>query len=422
MNLSGLIGSATLAKAQGTGTIQNDDGVTALPSLSINDVSAVEGTNATSNKPFIFTVTLSSASATPVMVSYATADGTATIADNDYLATSGILTFAAGQTSQTITVPVVSDSKVESDETFFVNLSSPTNATISDNQGMATIKNDDAAATVSVISSSDVSTTEGNSGTKTLTFTVKLDKAATAPVTVQFATSDAAATVANNDYKATSGTLTFAPGVTSQTVNVTIIGDTVVEPNELFNLNLSSPSANATISTPQVHGTIINDDAVAAKISINNVAKKEGNSGSTTFTFTVTLDHSATSNVTVKYATASGTASSSSDYTSTSGTLTFTPGQTSKTLNVTVKGDTTQESDELFFVNLTSPSSNAAIAHSQGVGNIQNDDTTTFEQGRGRHRSNQQLGDSTSDLRHEQQRHDLGRSGRHGPGQGEGHH
>ena len=376
VNLSGLIGTATLAKAQGTGTILNDDGVAALPSLSINDVSAVEGT-ATSNKPFIFTVTLSSASASPVMVSYTTADGTATVADNDYLATSGILTFAAGQTSQTITVPVVSDSKVESDETFFVNLSSPTNATISDAQGMATIKNDDSAVPLSVISSSDVSTTEGNSGTKTLTFTVKLDKAATAPVTVQFATSDAAATVANNDYKATSGTLTFAPGVTSQTVNVTIIGDTVVEPNELFNLNLSSPSANATISTPQVHGTIINDDAATSKISINNVAKKEGNSGSTTFTFTVTLDHSATSNVTVKYATANGTASSSSDYTSTSGTLTFTPGQTSKTINVTVKGDTTQESDELFFVNLTSPSSNAAIAHSQGVGNIQNDDSTS---------------------------------------------
>jgi Ca2+-binding RTX toxin-like protein len=111
-------------------------------------------------------------------------------------------------------------------------------------------------------------------------------------------------------------------------------------------------------------------------ITINNVTKKEGNSGSTTFTFTVTLSKSASSNVTVKYATADGTATSS-DYTTKSGTLTFTPGQTSKTISITVKGDTTQEPDEVFFVNLSSASANATIADTQGVGTIQNDDKTT---------------------------------------------
>ena len=380
VNLSGQSGNATIADSQGQGTIVNDDASSGQSSISIADVSHAEGNSGTT--AFTFNVTLDKVQATPVTVNFATADGTATTADSDYVANSGTLTFAAGTTSQTITVNVNGDTKVEGDETFFVNLSSPSsNAVIGDAQGQGTITNDDQVAGLPTISINVVIAAEGSNSASTqpFNFTVTLSQASTVPVTVAFASADGTATVADNDYQPVSGTLTFAAGVTSQTITVPVVGDTKVEGNETFFVNLSSPS-NATIADSQGMATVNNDDTgvTPSKIIINDVAKSEGNSGTTSFTFTISLDHSQTSNVTVKYATASGTASSSSDYTGISSTtLTFTPGQTSKTVTVKVKGDTTQESDELFFVNLSSASANATIADSQGVGNIRNDDKTT---------------------------------------------
>ena len=118
-------------------------GVTALPTLAINNVSLTEGNSGT--KAFTFTVTLSSASTSPVTVQYASADGTATVANNDYVPTSGTLSFAPGQTQQTITVLVNGNTVVEPDETFYVKLSNPTNATLGVTQGTGTIQNDDVA-------------------------------------------------------------------------------------------------------------------------------------------------------------------------------------------------------------------------------------------------------------------------------------
>jgi hypothetical protein len=111
------------------------------PSISIGDVSVSEGNSGTTSAAF--TVTLSGPSLDTVTVNYATADGTATTADNDYRATTGTLTFSPGQTSKTITVAVKGDKVKEPDETFFVNLSGATNATISKAQGIGTILNDD---------------------------------------------------------------------------------------------------------------------------------------------------------------------------------------------------------------------------------------------------------------------------------------
>jgi hypothetical protein len=111
------------------------------PTLSINDVSFAEGNSGTTS--MIFTVTLSAASNLTVNVNYATANGTATLADNDYQALSGTLTFNPGDLTRTITVLVNGDQKFEPDETVLVNLTSPVNATISDSQGAGTILNDD---------------------------------------------------------------------------------------------------------------------------------------------------------------------------------------------------------------------------------------------------------------------------------------
>ena len=112
---------------------------------------------------------------------------------------------------------------------------------------------------------------------------------------------------------------------------------------------------------------------VAVTLSINNVTQAEGNSGTTPFTFTVTLSRASTSTVTVNYATANGTATAGGDYVAEVGTLTFAPGQTSKTLTVNVIGDTNQEANETFFVNLSSPVG-ATLLDGQGLGTILNDD------------------------------------------------
>ena len=124
-----------------SGTMSGGQVVKAQPTLSINDVSMAEGNSGTTN--FVFTVTLSAASNLTVNVDYATANGTATIADNDYQAVSGTLTFNPGNLTRTITVLVNGDQKFEPDETFFVNLTNAVNATISDSQGLGTIQNDD---------------------------------------------------------------------------------------------------------------------------------------------------------------------------------------------------------------------------------------------------------------------------------------
>ena len=154
--------------------------------------------------------------------------------------------------------------------------------------------------------------TEGNSGTVNATFTVSLSTASGQTVTVNYATADGTA-VAPGDYTAGSGTLTFNPGATTQTLNVPVIGDTLNEPNETFFVNLSAPS-NATILDGQGQGTITNDDALPS-LSIGNVTVTEGNSGTVNATFTVSLSAASGQTVTVNYATADGTAVAPGDYT-----------------------------------------------------------------------------------------------------------
>jgi ribosomal protein L35AE/L33A/urease beta subunit len=332
------------------------------PSLSINNVSVAEGDSGT--VAATFTVSLSAASTQTVTVNYATANNSA-VAPGDYAGASGTLTFAPGVTTQTVTVLVNGDTLSEANETFFVNLSSPTNATLGQPQGTGTILDNDPLPSLTI---SDASVNEGNSGTVAATFTVTLSAASGQAVTVNYATANGTAT-AGSDYTAASGTLTFAPGETSKIVTVLVTGDTAVESNESFVVNLSGATA-ATLADAQGAGTILNDDTA---LSINDVSVTEGNSGTVTATFTVSLSAVTTQTVTVSYATANGTATAGSDYTAASGTLTFAPGQTTKTVTVLVTGDTLSEANETFFVNL-SGATNATFADSQGQGTILNDD------------------------------------------------
>lgn len=121
-------------------------------------------------------------------------------------------------------------------------------------------------------------------------------------------------------------------------------------------------------------GGIVNPPPVVPSISIANASKSEGNSGTSTLSFTVTLSAATTSNVTFNFATASGTATSGSDFVAASGTGTILAGQLSTTVSVTINGDTTYESNETFKVNLSGISSNAVAGTTSATGTIVNDD------------------------------------------------
>ncbi|MBM6595592.1 Calx-beta domain-containing protein [Microvirga pudoricolor] len=244
------------------------------PAIAVSDVSLTEGNSGT--KEAVFTVSLSKASTETVTVAYASADGTAK-AGSDYIAKAGTLTFAPGETSKTVAILVQGDTAVEANETFSLNLSSPTKATLADAQGVATIVNDDTAAPAGTLSVSNVSVTEGQSGTKDALFTVSLSAAAASTVSVNYATANGTAT-AGSDYTAKTGTVTFAPGETTKTVAVSVIGDSLFEADETFTFNLSGASG-ATISKAQGVGTILNDDAAPARptISVADISVQEGN-------------------------------------------------------------------------------------------------------------------------------------------------
>ena len=359
VNLTSPVG-ATLADAQGLGTITSDD----QPLVSVNDVSIAEGNSGTSN--LIFTVTLNSAPLSTVTVDFATANGTAS-AGSDYVAATGTLTFAAGETSKTVTVAVNGDGAVESAETLFLNLTNASGGAISDAQGLGTITNDDSPA----ISVDDVSIAEGDGGTSNLVFTVSLNTPSVIAVAVDFATANGTAT-AGSDYVATSGTLTFAAGETTKTVSVIVNGDVTVEQAETLFLNLTNPGA-ATIADAQGLGTLSNDDT--ALVTITDATITEGDSGTTNMVFTVSLSNASASAITVNFATGDGTALAGSDYTATAGTLTFAAGETTKTVTVVSLGDVIVEQAETLFVNLTNPSG-ATISDAQGLGTITDNDTT----------------------------------------------
>lgn len=246
------------APASATGTITNDD----LPSLTVNDVSLNEGNAGTTTATF--TVSLS-APAGPGGVTFdiATANNSAT-AGVDYVARSlTAQTIAVGASTYAFDVLINGDLLNETSEAFFVNVSNVSGALVADGQGRGTIQNDDAVPTLSI---DDVTLIEGNSGFTNAVFTVTLSAASGRAVTVIYATANDTAT-AGVDYAAANGTLTFAPGVTTQTISPAVLGDTVVEADETFDIALSGP-INATLADGTGQGTIQNDDATPVLTSI----------------------------------------------------------------------------------------------------------------------------------------------------------
>jgi hypothetical protein len=228
-----------------------------------------------------------------------------------------------------------------------------------------------AGVVVPGVSISDATVTEGTGAPVAATFTVTLSPWFSQPVTVPFAVADGTAT-AGSDYAPTAGTVTFDPGQTSKTVTVLVTGDQVAEPTETFSVTLQPEGAIGAIRATGT-GTILDNDG-AATLSIGDAIVDEGNGGTVTVSFPVTLSPASGQVVTVQFSTTSGTATSGQDFQPTSGTLTFQPGEVSKPIPVTVNGDTTHEADETFTVTLTAPSAGATLGRAQATGVIRDDD------------------------------------------------
>lgn len=340
------------------------DGSAAAQTIAINNISQFEGHSGTSD--FIFDVTLNTSSGQTVTVDFTTVDGTATVADNDYIANNGTVTFLPGETSRPIVVEVVGDTTFEGTQFFLVNLSNPVNTTFADSQGNGTIVNDDVTIAIN-----NVSLDEGDASLTDFIFDVTLSGTYSLTITADFSTSDGSATIADNDYIDTNGTVTFLPGETSQPVVVQVVGDINLEGTEFFHVNLSS-AVNASFSDIQGNGTILNDDIIPT-VSVLDASQVEGDAGTTAFEFGVVLSGPGSLTATVDYATSDGTATEPADYGGGSGTLTFMPGETTQAITVLVNGETTHENDETFFVDLSNPM-NLFLGDAHAVGTIQNDD------------------------------------------------
>lgn len=235
------------------------------------------------------------------------------------------------------------------------------------------------AVVVPDISIANVSSTEGNSGTKDFVFTVTLSAATTVPVSVRYTTADQSA-AAGTDYTSKSQVLTFAPGETSKTFAISVIGDSVVEPDEVFTVTLSN-AVSGKITGGSATGTIVNDDVFQIpKIVVNDLSINEGHSGTRNFNFRVTLSNAYNKVVKFSYATANGTATAGSDFASKTGTISFQPGQVAKTVTIAVYGDRTAEANESFFLNLFN-AVNATFNDNQGRAIILNDDGGINPQG-----------------------------------------
>jgi hypothetical protein len=237
-------------------------GQSVLPTLSINDPSTTEGDAGTRTLSFV--VTLASASNQTVTVNYATANNTAA-AGSDYASANGTLTFNPGDLSKNFAVTINGDQTFEPNETFFVNLATPTNATLSKAQGTGTILNDDAQGGIISFSQSNYVTTESAGQ---FTITVNRTGDISAPATVNYATADfgAPCTNSNNrasarcDFTAAFGTLAFAGGDSSKTFTVLINQDSYVEGFETFGVNLSSLTGGAVFGVTSSASVRINDD------------------------------------------------------------------------------------------------------------------------------------------------------------------
>jgi len=362
-------------------TINNDD---ERPHLRVNDPAAI--TEDATNLTFVVrqvapgTDTLVESRGT-VAFQFFTSSGTAD-AGADYTATSGFSQIDIGNTTVNIPVAILEDLIDEANEHFFLNLTDAHSVefiepvTIERPQAQGTINDDD--ATPNLVIDDVVTNPEGNVGSTNAVFTVSINNGVTSafPITIQYNTTGNNPATAGADFTPVSGELVIAPGQTSAQIVVPILGDLLDEPNETYNVNLSSP-VNATNSDALGLGTIVDDDATPT-ITIDDVTDCEDESP---FVFTLTLSAPSGQLVQVRVDTGDGNSGTSyenatapGDYTAiVNQTVQFQPGETVKQVAVTVNDDGIFEWEQFFRVLLSNPS-NVSIADGTGIGTILDND------------------------------------------------
>lgn len=355
----------------------SDDPVAAAPVVQFSSanptVMLAEGTSASGFTDYTFTLSRSGDLSQPSTVTW-TLNGTG-LTSGDVEAMSGIASFAADAPTATFTVKVRQDVEVELSETYTVTLSAAGsgNATVSGNTTGTLVVNNDDLPTLS-ISADAASVTEGQSGTKTYTFTVTRDSdvgTSSANWAVKHLLTSA------NDFAAgtpLNGTVTFQNGQRTQTITLTVAGDTGEERDETFSVELSNP-ANAVISGAggTANGTITNDDFPTLSIS-GPASITEGSSGTKTYTFNVTRTSSFMES-TVEWTLEHGSTNGSDFTGATSGTIRFFPNETAGQITLTVEGDTAVEPDETFTIVLSNPTNAVIVGTGRANGTITNDDT-----------------------------------------------
>ena len=328
-----LSGGETTLEA--TGTIIDEDRKP-IVTLTPADLSVAEDAGTMD-----FTVSLDAESSKEITVDYATSDVTA-IAGKDYTAVSlTTLTFAAGETEKTFTVPILEDDIDEDNETFIVRLSAPVNAAfagdVSAIEATGTITDNDDLPSLSI---ADVSLVEANAN---MTFTVTLSAASGKTVTVDYATSDVTASEPA-DYAETDGTLTFSPGETEKTFPVTIKEDFVdEEEEETFTVTLSNWS-NATVADATATGTIEDDDIPQLVVSFDPATYTVDEGSEVTVTVRLNVDPEQTVSIRIGKTHEGG--ATSADYSGVPGNLIFNAGETEKTITFMAADDDIDDDDE----------------------------------------------------------------------------
>ena len=366
-------GNATLAKASAMVSIVNNDTLVATPSVFVRDVVVDEKAGTAS---FVVTLgnSLGQASSNTVSVDYATSNGTA-VSGSDYVAQSGTLVFAPGQSVKTVVVDISDDATLEGLERFNLNLSNASGATILDGVGVAQIGASDATAVaLPTISVADMVVGEGEGY---VDLVVRLSAPGQNVVTVNYATAYGSAFGGGSDFANADGTLTFAIGETTKVVRVELTDGTAAETLEHFRLNLSAPG-NATLAKASAMVSIVDNDTLVATPSVfvrDVVVDEKAGTASFVVTLGNSLGQASSNTVSVDYATSNGTAVSGSDYVAQSGTLVFAPGQSVKTVVVDISDDATLEGLERFNLNLSN-ASGATILDGVGVAQIGASDAT----------------------------------------------
>ena len=331
----------------------NRSQVTTAVAVSASSVS-VTGGSALEGSPLVFTVTRSGTVRGVASITYSTAVGSA-VAGSDYQATSGTLVFAANETSKTVSVPTLTDSIVEGNESFSLNLSGATGTTLGNASATGTINDNVAGSSLSI---ADASAQEGSA----VIFPVTRSGSQSMSASVNYVTANGSAQ-AGSDYSATSGILNFVPGEATKTISVPTNGDPYAEGNETFSISLSSVVGSA-IGNGTATGTII-DVVPPSSLAIADASASEGGA----VTFTVTRTGSSAMYSSVNYGTSNGSAQAGSDYTAVGGTLNFAPGEASKTISVPTNSDAYAEGNETFAIHLSSASA-TSIAQGDATGTI----------------------------------------------------